>query len=864
MNKIIGALFIGCSIWGMLGCSTEKKIEQKTEIRTELSSGWEFSQRDSEVWLPATVPGTVHTDLLANGKIEDPFYRMNELQLQWIDKKDWEYRTFFSVDKEFLEKKNQRLTFHGLDTYADVYLNGKSIGVTDNMFRTWVFDVSGQLKADSNELRVVFASPTRRGLEEMERYGLRLPADNDQSERGGMGNNRVSVYTRKAPYHYGWDWGPRLVTSGIWRPVVLEAWNNVKVEDVFIRQPQVTREEARLIAEVCINSDKRQNVEVEVASEGKVLVRESKELKVGKNEISIPYSILNPRLWWTNGLGKQELYDFTVRVVAEDDVIVEKGVTTGLRSLKLVREKDQWGESFGFELNGVPVFAKGANAIPNDVFLPRVTRDKYEKMVADAANANMNMIRIWGGGIYEDDAFFEFCDKYGIMVWQDFMFACAMYPGNPEFLDNVREEAIDNVVRLRNHPSIALWCGNNENALAWRHGSPGGWGWKNQFTKAEQDTVFKAYYEVFHEILPGVVEQYTDGDDYWPSSPMAGPEPTQHGLDGTTSGDQHYWGVWHGFRPLESFDEVTTRFCSEFGFQSFPEMSTIETYASPEDYDIESEVMKSHQRSYIGNGRILDYMKMYYRVPDDFEQFIYMTHVLQGLSTKMGIEAHRRNTPYCMGSLIWQINDCWPVASWSTTDYYHKWKAAHYVMRDCFKEVIVAPKWNGDTLAIYGVNNGLDSTRAMLSIEVVNFAGRLCLSYHKGVKLAPNTSAVLFQLERDTLLAEASARNTMVVVRLQDGYEILDEKNVYFEYHKDLDLSDPRLSIEAIEEKGEKFILVSTGRLVCNVMFYLPGVPAFFSDNYCDILPGREYKIKVDTDLSPAEIEKRIKIRYVH
>lgn len=857
MNKIIGLLFLGCSIWGVLGCSTEK------EIRTELISGWEFRQRDSGAWLPATVPGTVHTDLLANGRIEEPFYRMNELQLQWIDKKDWVYRTVFSVDKEFLEKKNQRLVFHGLDTYADVYLNGKSIGVTDNMFRTWVFDVSGLLNAEGNELRVVFDSPVRRGLEEMERYGLRLPADNDQSERGGMGNNRVSVYTRKAPYHYGWDWGPRLVTSGIWRPVVLEAWSNVKVEDVFIRQPHVTCEEAQLIADIRVNSDKQQDVVVEVVNDGHVLVREHEKLKVGKNEILLSYNILNPRLWWSNGLGKQELYDFTIRVVTGDGTVAEKAVTTGLRSLKLVRNKDQWGESFGFELNGVPVFAKGANAIPNDVFLPRVTRDKYEKMVSDAANANMNMIRVWGGGIYEDDAFFEFCDKYGIMVWQDFMFACAMYPGNREFLDNVREEAIENVIRLRNHPSIALWCGNNENALAWRHGSSGGWGWKNQFTREEQDTIFKAYYEVFHEMLPGVVNDYTDGDDYWPSSPMAGPEPTQHGLDGTTSGDQHYWGVWHGFRPLESYDEVTTRFCSEYGFQSFPEMSTIETYALPEDYDIESDVMKSHQRSYIGNGRILDYMKMYYRVPDEFEQFIYMTHVLQGLSTKMGIEAHRRNMPYCMGSLVWQINDCWPVASWSTTDYYHKWKAAHYVVRDCFKEIIVAPKWNNDSLAIYAVSDRLQSLRGMLDVEVVDFAGKVHCSREVEVVIHPNTSTILLQLNRDSLLAGASGEEMMVVVRLQAENEVLDEKNVYFEYHKDLKLPEPSLSIRAIEEQGKKFILVSSDKLACNVMFYLPGDVVFFSDNYRDILPGKNYKIKVDTDLSPTQIEERIRFRYV-
>ncbi len=858
MNKILWFAFFCCSIGGILGCSSEK------EIRTEVSSGWQFRQKDSGDWLPATVPGTVHTDLLANGRIEDPFYRMNELGLQWIDKKDWEYRTELSVDDELINKKNQYLVFKGLDTYADIYLNGECIGSADNMFRTWKFDVSGKLKAGDNELRVVLASPTARGLEEMKRYGLRLPADNDQSERGGMGQDRVSVYTRKAPYHYGWDWGPRLVASGIWRPVIIEAWSGMKVEDVYIKQTEVTRELATLSADIRVKADVGQEVEIEITSDGRVLASGKKSLERGENNVSVPFEVESPRLWWSNGLGEQNLYSFKVRVTGVEGVVAEKEVTTGLRSLKLVRKKDQWGESFGFELNGVPVFAKGANIIPNDVFLPRANREVYEKMVSDAANANMNMLRIWGGGIYEDDVFFELCDKYGIMVWHDFMFACAMYPGNKEFLDNVREEAIDNVVRTRNHPCIALWCGNNENALAWRHGSPGGWGWKQQFTKEQQDTVFKAYYDVFHDLLPHVVSEYMPGCDYWPSSPMAGPEPTQHGLDGTTSGDQHYWGVWHGFRPLESYDEVTTRFCSEYGFQSFPEMSTIRTYALPEDYDINSDVMKSHQRSYIGNGRISDYMKMYYRVPTDFEQFIYMTHVLQGLSTKMAIEAHRRNMPYCMGSLVWQLNDCWPVASWSTTDYYHKWKAAHYVMRDCFKELIVAPKWRNDSMLVYVVSDRLQPVEAELSVDVMDFSGKIIYSEKSNVEIPANTSTVLTGMKRSFLLRGASGKDVFAVVRLTAGGKNVDEKNVYFEYHKDLNLpQEPELSILAREEGKQKYILVTADKLACNVMFVLPDSTAFFSDNYIDILPGRTYKINVKTDIPLAEIERRIQYRYL-
>ena len=818
-------------------------------ITKQLHEGWKLCDIRKQDWIPAQIPGDIYSALLDAGKMEDPFFGDNEYQAKALMEEDYEYRTVIHFDeKEFASCDEIMLHFDGIDTVADIYLNNCHLGKVKNMHRIWEFPVSELLTPGENLLRVVIHSPLKFMAEAFEKY---KNIGNDDTIEGFM-------HLRKAHYMSGWDWGACLPNGGIFRPVSLLGIEKSRLDNVYIYQ---VHENGKV--KLCPEVEDEIYTDDDVETTYDVAVTAPDGTRTVYEDCPVEIEIENPQLWWPNGIGEQALYQVEVILRNGDQVLDVWSRRIGLRTLTMHREKDEWGESFAHEVNGHTVFAMGADYIPEDNMTQRTSRERTRELLLQCKEANFNCVRVWGGGYYPEDWFYDICDELGLMVWQDFMFACAMYPGNQEFLDNVRLEAIDNVTRIRNHPSIALWCGNNENALAWRHGAPGGWGWKNAFSKEEQDTVFKAYYTVFHEILPEVVNDYTDGDDYWPSSPMAGPEPDQHGLDGTTSGDQHYWGVWHGFRPLESFDEVTTRFCSEYGFQSFPEMSTIETYALPEDYDIESEVMKSHQRSYIGNGRILDYMKMYYRVPDEFEQFIYMTHVLQGLSTKMGIEAHRRNMPYCMGSLIWQINDCWPVASWSTTDYYHKWKAAHYVMQDCFKEVIVASKWEGDTLAIYAVSDRLEEIQGELIIEVLDFQGNSVSLVEKEVNVAANTSTVLWKLNRESLLGGGSEKEMMLVVCLRQGDRVLDEKNAYFVYHKNLNLPEPHFSIQAGEENGEKFIQVSSDKLACNVMFYIPGESIFFSDNYIDIIPGRSYKIKVDTDLSPTQIQERIGVRYV-
>ena len=419
-------------------------------LRKELNEGWKFKQARLSNWYPATVPGVVHTDLMDNKIIEDPFFRLNERGMQWIDKEDWIYQTTFQLTPEMMGRENIDLIFKGLDTYADVYLNEKKILEANNMFREWKTSIKPDLKPGENVLKIYFHSPIKVDIPKWDALPYQYEAGNDQSENGGVFNKKVSVFARKAGYHYGWDWGPRLVTSGIWRPVYVEAWDNARINDVFIRQPEVSKSRASLIGEVEILADKeidQANVTITEAASGRVLAGQTVSLQKGINKISLPFSIKSPKLWWSNGLGEPHLYSFRTDLTVNNQTSDAWTEEVGLRSLKIINRPDKDGKTFYVELNGIPVFAKGANYIPQDNFLPRVTPEQYEKTILDAANANMNMLRIWGGGTYESDLFYQLCDRYGILVWQDFMFACSLYPAEGELLENIRQEAIDNVKR---------------------------------------------------------------------------------------------------------------------------------------------------------------------------------------------------------------------------------------------------------------------------------------------------------------------------------------------------------------------------------------------------------------------------------
>ncbi len=824
-------------------------------VKKEINEGWKFKEARLYNWYPAEVPGVVHMDLMKNKIIEDPFYRLNERSVQWVDKEDWIYETSFRCE-DVLKCNNQLLDFKGLDTYADVYLNDSLVLKANNMFREWKVDVKNILKGGDNQLRVYFHSPAKIDVPKWEALPYHLEAGNDQSANGGLLDRKISVFARKAGYHYGWDWGPRLVTSGIWRPVYIVGWNEAKINDVQLIQKQVNKSKAMLQSIVEVLADNAvKSANVLITANGKKVASKTVSLKKGINSIPIDYTMSNPRLWWTNGLGEPYLYDFKTSVSINGKTEDVKAEKIGIRSLKLITQKDKYGTSLYFELNGEPVFMKGANYIPCDNFLPRVTYQVYEKTIQDAANSNMNMLRVWGGGVYEDDNFYNLCDKYGILIWHDFMFACSLYPADNEFLANVKEEAIDNVKRLRNHPCMAVWCGNNECQDGWF-----GWGWKKQYEKQGQqiaDTIWDQYQKQYFEVLPEVVKEYGGGISYRPSSPFAFKDTASDGKNG----DSHYWGVWHGnHEPIGYYNKERSRFFTEYGFQSFPEFESVKIYAPEErDHDIYSEVMLSHQRAEtFANRMINQYMLQEFKKPKDFEHFLYVGMILQGDAIKIAMEAHHRDMPYCMGTLFWQINDCWPVASWSSRDYYGRWKAVQYFAKKAYRQILISPYLRNDSVTVTLVSDNRKPVKGQLEIKAMTLDGKVLFEQKQNLTAKANASVLVFDKPLSELTKGEKKENVIVYTAFTADGKTYD--NVGFPVkQKDMDYKKPNISKQITPAKDGFNVTLKSDTFARGVFMSINGIDNFFSDNYFDLLPGKEKTIFVKTPLPQNDFENQLK-----
>ena len=824
------------------------RMKLKTAVKN-LHEGWKFRQARLTNWYPATVPGVVHTDLLQNKIIEDPFFRLNERGLQWIDKEDWVYETCFTLAADMMRKENMELVFEGLDTYADVYLNDECILKADNMFRRWSIPIRQYIREENNILKVYFHSPVKIDVPKWDALPYQYPASNDQSENGGLFNKKISIFARKAGYHYGWDWGPRLVTSGIWRPVYIRAWSDLRINDVFIEQKEVGAGRAVIAGHVELDADKDMDgVLVTITDEatGRVLGEWQADLKRGTNRVTVDFVLHKPKLWWSNGLGEPFLYRFRTDIIAGGELLDSKTERVGIRSLKVVHQPDKDGHTFYIELNGRPVFAKGANYIPSDNFLPRVTPENYKRTILDAAGVNMNMLRVWGGGIYENDVFYDLCDEHGIMIWQDFMFACSMYPAEGALLDNIHQEAVDNVKRLRNHACIALWCGNNECQDAWL-----GWGWKREIERQNKeyaDKIWAQYRQQYHVTLPGVVREYAPGTFYWPSSPFA----FEGEMSGTTDGDRHYWSVWHGKAPISDYDSEKSRFFSEYGFQSFPEFDSVKRYAPyPEDWDIRSEVMMSHQRGGDhANGLIETYLLNEYKKPRDFRAFLYINHVLQGDAIKTAIESHRRQMPYNMGTLFWQHNDCWPVASWASRDYYGRWKAQHYYTRKVYDDILISPVVEGDDLKVYAVSDRLENTSGRLQLQVCRFDGTVVYHWDKSVGISGNDSRVCFSAPLAKLLEGADRGTVYVRVDYTDKSGRVYHNNYCLDKQKNMNYPKVDLQTEVRSIEGGYEVTVSTDKFARAVCLSVADNESVYSDNYFDVQPKSSVQVQVRTRLS--------------
>lgn len=842
----------------LVSCGGSKKIVSSVS-KLAINTGWQYKKATEPSWSNATVPGSVHVDLLNENKIQDPYYRLNEKDQQWIGESDWEYKTVFKVSKELFDQQNVSLLFEGLDTYADVYLNNEKILSSDNMFRTWEVDVKSKIKVGENQLRVYFHNVFKVNRPKYDNAEYRLQAfrNNDQADI------KLNLYSRKAGFHYGWDWGPRLITSGIWRPVSLRAWSDFKIDNTYFRQNKVTAEKAEISVEYTISSKSQTTVELAISTDGNVLLKQQVELNVGVNKITLPLIIENPKLWWTNGLGEQPLYTFVSTITSKDGLTDKTTNRIGIRSLEVVHDNDKFGKSLFVKLNGVPVFIKGANYIPQDNFQSRVTKDRYEHIIGSAKAANMNMLRVWGGGIYEEDTFYNLCDEQGILVWQDIMFACGMYPSDELFLDNVRNEVIDNVTRLRNHPSLALYCGNNEVEIAWYS-----WGWKELYDSETQKKYEADLKKLFYQTIPEAITVADPDRYYHPSSPIAGIGESRP----KENGDTHYWGVWHGKEPFKNFEKNVSRFVSEYGFQSYPEFSSIKKFSIKEDWFLESDVMHSHQRCMADEGKDIDYgnrliqgyLDSNFNKPKDFENYIYVVQALQAKGVKMAIETHRRNRTdnFCMGTMYWQINDCWPVASWASIDYYGKWKALHYQVKKAYSQVLVTHFENDKNLGVFVVSDELKAVNnAEINIQILDFKGNQLYSQSQVVTLVPNTAQQYLSVKLDEALSKADKQTAYALTTVKLGDNVLSENRYYFDDDKNLKLPKAQIKFTSKKVAAGYEITLNSDTAAKYVLIELDNDDAFISDNYFDLDANTPKTITIKTKADLGNVNSLINVK---
>ena len=811
---------------------------QKPQVCT-LHSDWTFCQVGDTLWSDAKVPGTIHQDLLNHNRIPNPFYGMNEEAVQWVENEDWMYRTSFVVTEEQLNRDAAVLELDGLDTYADVFLNGALILRSDNMFVGHKVPVKSVLRKGENRLLIRFRSAVKEALPQWETNGFDYPADNDHSSK------RVSIYTRKAPYSYGWDWGIRLATCGIWRPVRLVFSDIARIEDYYVRQASVSASKADVDNRLEITNVTSQPVSALLKVTYHYTANDTKEvqkqieLRPGENTVSLPVMIDNPHLWMPNGWGEPSLYKFTASVSVDGVEVASQERQVGLRSIRVVMEDDEHGKSFYFEVNGHPMFAKGANFIPDDALLPNVTPERYKRIFEDVKAANMNMLRVWGGGIYEDDKFYDEADRNGILIWQDFLFACTTYPHDPLFLKRVEAEAEYNIKRLRGHASLAMWCGNNEIYEGVRY-----WGWKNKYTAEAFAEMNSGYDVLFRQLLPDMVKRFDSERFYMHGSPY---EANWGRKESWKIADSHNWGTWYGRKPFESFDSEIPRFMSEYGFQAFPEMKTIRTFAEEKDFELESPVMNAHQKATIGNALIKQTMGLYYKVPAKFEDLVYVGLVLQGQGMRHGIEAHRRNRPYCMGSLFWQLNDSWPVVSWSSIDYYGNWKAMQYQSQRAFAPVLINAIKEGDDLCVYLISDELqDRDDVRLTVELMDFDGKSHGKWTQNGKLTANTSMLFLKKRVDEFLSKQDAVTSFLrfTLKAKNGAALADEV-FYFAYPKDQKLPEARIET-SVKKRGEAIeMTLKTDKLARDIFIEVPVQGVRFSDNFFDLLPGQRKKITI-------------------
>ncbi len=795
-----------------------------------LNGNWLLRQRGTEDWLQATVPGGVYTDLLADSRIADPFYATGEEKVQWVAEKDWEYRRYFYPTAQVMAEEKVFLVCKGLDTLADVRLNGKIIGLAANMFHTWQWEIKSLLKEGENCLDILFHSPVAYARQRQRIH----PMTSDRATRSVKGGQHL----RKAASHFGWDWGPRLPGMGIWRDIQLEGRSIAHLVDVRYEQQH---EDGMVMLTARVQCE----LEPPTDETGRQALR-TLRLRVtapdhqvwqvdapAREHQSIPLKITNPNLWWPNGLGDQPLYRMEMELLEEDRTLQQTRVldtwsgNLGLRIIELRQEN-----LFQFSVNGTPVFAKGANWIPADAFPARVTPEQLEHLVRSAAETHQNMLRVWGGGYYENDLFYDLCDRYGILVWQDFQFACASYPLDEEaYRESVCREAVENIRRLRHHACLALWCGNNE--IEWLAQM---WGWAKKYPALKE-----AHERFFYQQLPELVAKEDPGRAYWPGSPSSGkpfndPNSSQHG-------DAHLWEVYSYFSPPSRYRRQNPRFASEFGMQSLPAEESVAGFAPLKERRMGSNVMNHRQRSVGGNAKLTWYLSQRFRLPRHFSDLVYLSQVFQAEVIRTGVEHWRRHAEDTGGALYWQLNDCWPAISWSSIDYFGRWKALQYAARRFFSPVLLSVEEETDKQrprAAVWLNNDLrEPFQGYLRWTLETLEGDVLEGGHQAVEAEPVSACCLLRLDFSHPKQRVDWRKTVLVGELFKGEERVSRIVVAFLSEKAMPLGNPGLEVQVEVVEEQVLVHLSARRLARFIELKLEGANEVFNDNYFDLPAGR-------------------------
>ena len=790
-----------------------------------LTDKWQFQQVGTEEWLPANIPGSVHTDLMASGRIPDPFVADNEKRVLWVAESDWVYQTSFTCTDELLSEEKVFLVCDGLDTLATVVFNGHELGRTDNMFRQYQWDVKSLLNAKgANELTISFASPVKFAAE---KQSIRPLPGVSQAILGGP-------HLRKAPCQFGWDWGPQLPPIGIWKDIRLEGYSKVRFADVHLRQEHVeglVTVEAR-VAVQSWGEEPRSVVLRLVAPDGQVFETSVAVAPGGESRLQV--QINDAQLWWPNGYGAQPLYQVEISLVDKDIKQLDKrNYQIGLRTIELRQQPDQWGRSFVFVVNNVAILSKGSNWIPADSFPTRISDEYLEGLIRSAIETHQNMLRVWGGGFYEEERFYDLCDRYGILVWQEFIFSCSIYPlDTQEFLDNVNVEVVENVRRLRHRASLALWCGNNEMEWGWVD-----WNWKDP----ELQDLKAAYDQFFHHTLPDWCKAEDPDHSYWPSSPSS--DTPFDNPNGQIQGDAHYWDVWHGRKPFTAYRDQYPRFMSEFGFQALPPLETIRTYAGEADWNMTSYIMEMHQKNASGNSLMVGQMLDTFRLPKDFESLVYLSMVLQAEGIRYGVEHWRRHPDRVAGILYWQLNDCWPVASWSSLDYFGRWKALHYAARRFFAPLMLSIEDKPPRQAVYLSNDFLEPWDGTVRWSLETLSGEVLTSGQEPVQAAPQAATQVCELDFSDRISDDNIRTLVFVAELWQGDQFVSRQTAGFVPIKHLSLTDPAVNVDLRDESSQLIIELTSRSLALLVEVSLTGADVVFSDNYFNLPPGRTVQI---------------------